>query len=95
MRFRIPAMIGALLFGLVCNVSRIAAAEENPLLVQWPTMSKTQIVFVYGGYLWSVPRDGGEARQLTTGGMRADQNFLPMEAGSRLAASTTVTSTLM
>jgi len=26
------------------------------------TMSRTEIVFLYGGYLWSVPRDGGEAR---------------------------------
>ncbi len=77
MRFRISAMIGALLFGLVCNVSRIAAAEENPLLVQSPTMSKTQIVFVYGGYLWSVPRDGGEARQLTTGGHESRPRFSP------------------
>ncbi len=77
MRFRISAMIGALLFGLVSNVSRIAAAEENPLLVQSPTMSKTQIVFVYGGYLWSVPREGGEARQLTTGGHESRPRFSP------------------
>ena len=77
MRFRISAVIGVLLFGLVCNVGRIAAAEENPLLVQSPTMSKTQIVFVYGGYLWSVPRDGGEARQLTTGGHESRPKFSP------------------
>ncbi len=72
MRFRNSAMIGAqllaLLLALFCTATRSAAAEEAPLLVQAPTMSKTQIVFAYGGYLWSVPRGGGEARQLTTGG---------------------------
>ena len=54
-----------------------AAADESPLLVHAPTLSKTQIVFVYGGYLWSVPRDGGEARQLTTGGHETHPIFSP------------------
>ena len=77
MRFRISAMIGALLFALLCNVSRTAAADENPMLAQSPTMSKSHIVFVYGGYLWSVPREGGEARQLTTGGHESRPRFSP------------------
>ena len=42
-----------------------------------PTLSRTQIVFVYGGYLWSMPREGGEARQLTTGGHEALPIFSP------------------
>ena len=71
MRFRISAMIAVLFLAAMCTASRSAAAEENPLLVQAPTMSKTQIVFAYGGYLWSVPREGGEARQLTTNGHEA------------------------
>jgi tricorn protease len=54
-----------------------AAADESALLVHSPTLSKTQIVFVYGGYLWSVPRDGGEARQLTTGGHETTPIFSP------------------
>jgi tricorn protease len=54
-----------------------ATAEEAPLLVQSPTLSRTQVVFVYGGYLWSVPREGGEARQLTTGGHEALPVFSP------------------
>jgi tricorn protease len=53
------------------------AAEDSPLLVHSPTLSKTEIVFVYGGYLWSVPRAGGEARQLTTGGHEALPVFSP------------------
>src|ERR1700752_3339122 len=35
-------------------------------LLRQPTVSKTQIVFVYGGDLWSVPRSGGDAKRLTT-----------------------------
>ncbi|HEY2545858.1 MAG TPA: PDZ domain-containing protein [Candidatus Acidoferrum sp.] len=77
MRFRVLAILGALLLAVVCTASRSSAAEENPLLVQSPTMSKTRIVFTYGGYLWSVPREGGEARQLTTGGHEGRPKFSP------------------
>ena len=55
----------------------VLAAEDAPMLATWPTMSKTEIVFLYGGYLWSVPRDGGEARQLTTGGHETNPVFSP------------------
>src|ERR1700730_9326932 len=55
----------------------LAAAEEAPLLAHSPTLSRTQIVFVYGGYLWSMPREGGEARQLTTGGHEGLLVFSP------------------
>ncbi len=54
-----------------------AAAEDAPLLATWPTMSRTEIVFLHGGYLWSVPRDGGAARQLTTGGHETNPVFSP------------------
>jgi len=43
------------------------AASNPPLLLQKPTLSKTQIAFVYAGDLWTVPRDGGAARRLTSG----------------------------
>jgi tricorn protease len=58
-------------------VGTAIAAEDAPLLATWPTMSRTEIVFLYGGYLWSVPRDGGEARQLTTGGHETNPVFSP------------------
>ncbi len=77
MRFRISAMIGTLLIALLYTGGGAAAAEEAPLLAQSPTMSETQVVFEYGGYLWSVPRGGGEARQLTTGGHEARPKFSP------------------
>jgi tricorn protease len=41
--------------------------SEKPLLLQSPALSKTQIVFAYGGSLWSVGRDGGDARRLVVG----------------------------
>src|ERR1700722_19503181 len=53
------------------------AAEDTPLLVQAPTLSKTEIVFAYGGCLWKAPRDGGNARQLTTGGHESGPQFSP------------------
>jgi len=73
MRFRIAILIGILLaFAAVAG-----AAEETPLLAHSPTVSKTHVVFAYGGYLWSVPRDGGDARQLTTGGHEGLPVFSP------------------
>src|SRR6201997_1113663 len=74
MRRRQGWWLGALLV-LIGNVA--SAAEEKPLLAQQPTLSKTTIVFSYGGYLWSVPREGGEARQLTTGGHETGPRFSP------------------
>ena len=56
MRFRIAILIGLLL----AFAGMSGAAEETPLLAHSPTVSQTQIVFAYGGYLWSVPRDGGD-----------------------------------
>jgi tricorn protease len=51
---------------------------EMPLLLQKPALSRTQIVFVYAGDLWSVAREGGEARRLTTGvGTETDPVFSP------------------
>jgi tricorn protease len=73
MRFRITILIGLVLVYVVAS----RAADEAPLLAHAPTVSKTQVVFAYGGYLWSVPRDGGDARQLTTGGHEALPVFSP------------------
>ena len=73
MRLRLFVVIVCLL--AICGMAM--AAEDAPLLATWPTMSKTEIVFLYGGYLWSVPRDGGEARQLTTGGHETNPAFSP------------------
>ncbi|MBI4623580.1 MAG: PD40 domain-containing protein [Verrucomicrobia bacterium] len=48
-------------------VSGAFAQTEKPHLLQSPTLGKTQIVFAYGSSLWSVAREGGEARRLVVG----------------------------
>ena len=54
------------------------AAQPAHLLLRKPALSRTQIVFSYAGDLWSVPREGGEARRLTTGaGNETDPVFSP------------------
>jgi len=50
---------------LACTASTLIAAEP-PLLLRDPTMNRTTIVFRYAGDLWSAPREGGDARRLTT-----------------------------
>jgi tricorn protease len=45
-----------------------AVAQTNPpLLLRFPTLSKTKIVFNYGDDLWIVSREGGDASRLTSG----------------------------
>jgi tricorn protease len=73
MRFRCVTLLACVL----AMAGYSFAAEDAPLLVQTPTLSKTEIVFAYGGYLWSVAREGGNARQLTTGGHEAGPEFSP------------------
>jgi tricorn protease len=73
MRFRCVTLLACVL----AMAGYSFAAEDAPLLVQTPTLSKTEIVFAYGGYLWSVAREGGSARQLTTGGHEAGPEFSP------------------
>jgi len=62
---------------LISAGSLIFAADDPVLLARSPTVNRTHLVFVYGGYLWSVPREGGDARQLTTGGHEALPIFSP------------------
>jgi len=53
-------------------------AQAQPLLVQKPAVSQTRIAFSYGGDLWVVGRDGGEAQRLTAGmGVETDPQFSP------------------
>ncbi|HKP10907.1 MAG TPA: protease, partial [Blastocatellia bacterium] len=67
--------LAILLFAL--SVTSLAQTG-TPTLYQRPTVSRTQIVFVYAGDLWIVPREGGDARRLTTGvGLETDPVFSP------------------
>ncbi len=72
----------ACLFAFVPALS----AADAPVLLRQPALGKTRIVFVYGGDLWSVARDGGEAVRLTTGaGVESNPVFAP--DGERVAFS--------
>ncbi len=52
-------------------------ATEGRLL-RFPALSKYSIAFVYAGDLWSVPRAGGQAKQLTTDpGLEWSPRFSP------------------
>ena len=64
-------------------VSSASLAEPN-YLFQKPALNHTQIVFSFAGDLWSVPRQGGDAKRLTTGtGVETDPVFSP--DGSQIA----------
>ena len=55
-----------------------ASRAASPLLLQKPSLSQSQIVFVYASDLWIVDRKGGDARRLTTGvGQETDPHFSP------------------
>jgi len=71
-----PRFVSVLCLFLAATVC--AAQENSPLLLQKPALSRTQIIFVYAGDLWSVPRSGGDATRLTTGaGVETDPMFSP------------------
>lgn len=64
-----------------------SAGESKPLLLlQNPTLSKTQIAFVYGGDIWTVSREGGAAVRLVTGRDMAGAPFFSPD-GSMVAFS--------
>jgi tricorn protease len=67
------------LLALVSALPNAAAPQSDPpLLLRFPTVSKTQIVFNYAGNLWIVNRDGGDARRLTSGvGVETLPHFSP------------------
>jgi tricorn protease len=72
--------------GVVLCACSITPAFAGPLLLQSPTISRTEIAFVYGGDIWTVPRDGGEARRVVTGYGLASAPFFSPD-GSTIAFS--------
>jgi len=60
---RILLAILSMLFASILTI----AADSGPLLLQSPTLSKTQIAFAFGGDIWIVNRAGGDAQRLVTG----------------------------
>jgi tricorn protease len=81
MRQRLREMFAsALLFLALLSLYLPTSSAQSgpPLLLRFPTVSKTQIVFNYGGDLWIVSREGGDARRLTSGvGVETLPSFSP------------------
>ena len=56
----------------------VGSGQGRHLLLQHPTISKTHIVFAYGGDIWIAPRQGGQATRLVAGpGLEGDPLFSP------------------
>jgi tricorn protease len=69
---------------LLLLLPAVASADaEKPLLLQHPTLSRSQVAFVIGGDLWTVARAGGDAKRLTSTGRARGPVFSP--DGSQLA----------
>jgi tricorn protease len=68
------------------TVQGASAASTAPLLLRFPAVSKTQIVFNYAGDLWIVGREGGDARRLTSG--IGDETFPAFSPDGTLVAFT-------
>jgi tricorn protease len=73
-----------LLLILAVSVVSLNAQSNPPLLLQKPALSRTHIAFVFAGDLWTVPREGGDARRLTTG-VGAESNPVYSPDGSTIA----------
>src|SRR5271154_6120883 len=84
-RFGLLAGAGILLALLIAVVAtpRSQGESDHPLILRSPSLSRTDIAFESAGYIWIVPRDGGDARQITIGGHEGDPIFSP--DGSQIA----------
>ncbi len=68
----------SLLTIFVISIAARANEAGQPLLLQQPTLSRTQIVFACAGDLWIAGREGGEAKRLTAGvGVESTPYFSP------------------
>ncbi|MGH8186581.1 MAG: hypothetical protein ACREUC_08465, partial [Steroidobacteraceae bacterium] len=61
-----------------------ASPDEETRLLRHPTLSRKLVAFAYGGDIWTVSRNGGQAHRITaTPGVETDPSFSP--DGSQLA----------
>ena len=71
---------------LVAGLMLCASASAAPLLLRNPSLGQDRIAFLYAGDIWTVPRQGGDARRLTAiGAVSAGPYFSP--DGSQVAYS--------
>jgi tricorn protease len=73
-------------WSVIASLVLCASASAAPLLLRNPALSADRIAFLYGGDIWTVPRQGGDARRLTSvGAVGAGPYFSP--DGSQVAYS--------
>ena len=79
-----------IVFSLVlCIACSVMVAAQGTRMLRHPTVSRDLVAFAYAGDIWTVSRNGGEARRLTaTPGVEYDPYFSP--DGSKIAFSATV-----
>jgi tricorn protease len=80
--FRTPRLFA---FAL-CFIPFATAFAAAPLLLRNPSISQTQVTFLYAGDIWTAPREGGGATRLTSEGTVEDGPFFSPD-GSRIAYS--------
>jgi tricorn protease len=76
----------SLVAGLCAWAALSLPASAERLILQSPTISRTEIAFVYGGDIWAVSRSGGAAHRVLSGyGLASDPYFSP--DGTKIAFS--------
>src|SRR5687768_18360023 len=95
---RLSILAGAALAAVVVPLSLIAQQQgrvtrdggdvdpNGTRLLRQPAVSATQIAFVHAGDVWIVPRQGGDARRLTTS--PGAESFPKFSPDGRLVAFT-------
>ena len=71
---------------LACSAFALHAAP--PLLLRQPSLSRDRIAFLYADDVWTVPRDGGQARRLTSVHSVTEGPFFSPD-GTQITYSTT------
>ncbi len=72
--------------GVAACAASTASAQIDARMFRFPTVSKTQVAFVYAGDIWVVPRAGGAAVRLTSSpGEESFPRFSP--DGTKIAYS--------
>ena len=86
--------LGAMATGLACALAIPApsSAQIDARMLRQPTVSATQIAFIYGGDIWIMPKTGGTAERLTTAVVRrAFRSSRPTARRSRSRPTTMAT----
>jgi tricorn protease len=72
---------------LIALLAAPALHAQQPHILRQPSLSRNQIAFLYADDVWTVSREGGEARRLTSSGDVQDGPYFSPD-GTRIAYST-------